>query len=74
MAWYDDLEDAPDWKVVLDVHRRAHVGKRLWWWVVGMPSAEELRERYAPFTEREETRIRELARQEMGHQSDSGRT
>jgi len=76
MGWYDGIEDASDWYVNYKVWRGEHVGKRLWWWLVGMPPAEELRERHGtgPFTGEEEARIRELAREEVGHESDSART
>jgi hypothetical protein len=74
MGWYDGIEDAPDWYVNYKVWRGEHVGKRLWWWLVGMPPVEELRETYGPgpFTREEEARIRELVREEVGHESDSG--
>jgi hypothetical protein len=67
MGWYDGLEDASDWLVYRKVWRGEHILKRAWWWLVGMPPAEDLREKYSPkaFTEKEEDRIRELIQEEV---------
>jgi len=67
MGWYDGLADAPDALVYEQVWHGEHVLKRAWWWLVGMPPADELREQYAPapFTDVEKARIREIAREEV---------
>lgn len=67
MEYYDGLEDAPDSLVYRKVWLGEHILKRAWWWFVGMPPADELRETYSsdPFTDKEEDRIRELVQEEM---------
>lgn len=67
MGWYDGLRDAPDAVVYSRVRRGENILKRAWWWLIGMPPADELRERYSPVTvtDEEETRIREIVREEI---------
>lgn len=67
MSYYDNLHKLPDPLVYQKVWRGENLLKRLWWWVVGMPPADELRERYSTrvFSEKEESRIREITREEL---------
>lgn len=67
MGWYDGLEETSDRLVYRKVWRGEHVLKRAWWWFVGMPPADELREAYSPqpFSDEEEARVREIVREEM---------
>ena len=68
--WYDGLEDAPDATVYNRVYRGEHILKRAWWWLFGIPPAEDLREEYGtrPFTAKEERRIREIVREDGSSQ------
>lgn len=51
----------------LKAYRRSNGLQKLWWFLVGMPPAEELAERLegGPFSDEEETRIREIVREEV---------